>query len=738
MMSLSDEYWIDTSYCYTPLNRRNNDCLFDMFGRYSGESAVDVRKDLLDSILEERDFFQQVGCQFFKQHLTNLDDWVADMRDVNSPCDELVLYSLARRYNRHVIVHTTEEHWSTVQHYEKFDENTLLVICHLRLAYVGCGLYGIIRKKGYYATYSKAVQEPPKEIPPHRGRPRKPKQEHTRYRIFDYHESPPTIPVTVDTAKSAVVEIPLDADDIQYMQELANRAASIKTQVVNSVIADLGEQGVTVYDEVSGEVVNNATRMVTTLPDTDHGVADITTSKDLLVTTSTQDVDRVFTTDSNSESSDFIKLHPEAQPVSQPDDDQPVDAPIEDHKDAENTITKVWVEDALRRKCVISLKKLTSDEIYNLRSAPIIDPYSSLEDIISGDESVKSDHQDLFTKQETTEQIIGTVLIKSEYNMRTRPPRHSATSSRPRRSSRQDINYSNFHGDATDSDDVKPKKPTKKQFDCKSEPSEERMAAQRFYRKDTSLSKPHRRYPFVHAPTNKPDPYDVSTDEYDIPDPPGTRSRSHTKKERSPSPSPPTKKVKLIIKTRGRRKPSSNRTYKCPNCPATRSCRSNLNDHYKLCHPPVTCQQCGKVFVTPSSLERHSYYHVLPLQFPCLHQGCQRLFPFTSDWDRHALVHRTARDWVCMYPRCKKRFLAKGELTKHAKVHGKTYYECDVCTYKHKDIRNVKAHEWSHREGPGKFRYFCDNCPMGFTYYTQWKRHMDKKPAKCLVDPEAN
>ena len=250
MMSLSDEYWIDTSYCYTPLNRRNNDCLFDMFGRYSGESAVDVRKDLLDSIFEERDFFQQVGCKFFKEHLTNLDDWVADMRDVNSPCDELVLYSLARRYNRHVIVHTTEGHWSTVQ------KNTLLDICHLRLAFVGYGLYGIIRKKGYYATYSKAVQEPPKEIPPRRGRPRKPKEDHTRYRIFDYHESPPTIPVTVDTAKSAVVEIPLDADDIQYMQELANRAASIKTQVVNSVIADLGEQGITVYDEVSGEVVN--------------------------------------------------------------------------------------------------------------------------------------------------------------------------------------------------------------------------------------------------------------------------------------------------------------------------------------------------------------------------------------------------------------------------------------------------------------------------------------------------
>ena len=475
-----------------------------------------------------------------------------------------------------------------------------------------------------------------------------------------------------------MVEIPLDASDIQYMQELANRAASIKTQVVDSVIADLGEQGLTVYDEVTGKVVNSAARTVTTPPSDIHDVTALNAnslSDDRLVTTPTENTDRVVTTDSSNESSDFIRLHPEAQPVSQLENSQSKvetnDGPTTDHKEVQNAITKVWVEDALHRKCVISLKKLSFNEIYNLRPPPIIDPYSSLEDIGSISEGAKSDTQGVITKQETiettetTEQIIGTVVIKSEYNMRTRPPRHSEVSSRPRRSSRQDINYSKPYGDATDSDDLKPMKPTKKQVDCKSEPSEEHMAAQKFYRKDPSLAKPVQRHPLYVQPKNKPDPYDVSTDEYDIPDPPVTRSRSNLTKERSSS--PPTKKVKLIIKTRGRRKPTSNRSYKCPNCPETRSSRSNLNDHYKLCHQPVTCQQYGKIFVTPSSLERHSYYHVLPLQFPCLHQGCQRLFPFTSDRDRHALVHRTARDWVCMYPRCTKRFLAKGELTKHAK-----------------------------------------------------------------------
>ena len=40
---------------------------------------------------------------------------------------------------------------------------------------------------------AKAVPEPPREAPPHHGRPRKPKQDHHSYRKFDYHESPPTM-----------------------------------------------------------------------------------------------------------------------------------------------------------------------------------------------------------------------------------------------------------------------------------------------------------------------------------------------------------------------------------------------------------------------------------------------------------------------------------------------------------------------------------------------------------------
>ena len=139
--------------------------------------------------------------------------------------------------------------------------------------------------------------------------------------------------------------------------------------------------------------------------------------------------------------SDYIQKHNQSLNLRTQSKVETNDALTADHKDVQNAITKVWVEDALHRKCVISLKKLSFNEIYNLRPPPIIDPYSSLEDIGSISEGAKSDNQDAITKQETTEtteQIIGTVVIKSEYNMRTRPPRHSELSSHPHRSSGQD------------------------------------------------------------------------------------------------------------------------------------------------------------------------------------------------------------------------------------------------------------------------------------------------------------
>ena len=46
-----------------------------------------------------------------KEVRTNLNDWVKDIRDPLSFGNEMLLYALSRRYNRHVLVHTTGKTW---------------------------------------------------------------------------------------------------------------------------------------------------------------------------------------------------------------------------------------------------------------------------------------------------------------------------------------------------------------------------------------------------------------------------------------------------------------------------------------------------------------------------------------------------------------------------------------------------------------------------------------------------
>ena len=737
MMSLSEEFWVDTSYCYTDRNLRNSNCLLDMFGRYSGESADDVRKDIVDSMWEERAFFEQVGQCYLRAIKLSLEDWIKDMRDTNSPCDELLLYALSRRYNRHVVVQTTDSIWSTVQGYETMPLNVLLDACHLRLAYVSVGLFGIIRKKGLYATYSKTNSTKKPEVP-RRGRPRKPRPDPHGYRKFDYCED----------LTSNTLSIPVDKTDQDYISELASRAQEIKNSCVTSCINELTEQGINVtglsmQDRLS--ITSTKPGLATSTSATTSRLSITPTNCDRLSTTMDED-DRLLGTDS-CDNSDFSNLHPEAKPLDVSDHDRDIDNKVESstytetHTQVQDYISQMWINDARNRKCVISLKRMSRDEIYNMQPAPEIDPYSSLEEVFSSDNQDTDPVKLEPTYTDTEEKIIGSIVIKNEYYMRPRKEKNTRVSTRPKRLCRQDINYALLNSDGYSDNEIKSHKNKKstRTLDSKSEPSEERTASQRFYSKDPSTMKPIQRHTLPGIPVKskkEPDIYDGTTEDCDTsPENSDDKASSNISMDDAtptyPS-SPNVKKGKLKIVVKGRRKHRVLRKYKCISCPAIRETRSGLNEHYRLHHPPVSCQACGKSFATPATLERHSYYHVLPMQFPCLHPGCDKLFPFTSDRAQHSLVHRTSHDWVCMYPKCKRRFLSKGSLTKHAKTHESVYYECDVCTYRDKDKRNVKAHEWSHVSGPGKHRYYCDHCQKGFTYYTQWQRHDSVKPKKCV------
>ena len=390
MMSMSTDYWIDVSYCYDDKNRRNPDCLLDMFSRYSGELPTDVRNDVLNSIVEENLFFEHVGSKYMKEICTNLDTWVEDMRDPLSYGDEMLLYALSRRYNRHVLVHTTGKTWSTVANYEQMTDDQLLEICHLRLIYIGIGLYGIVRKKGYYNTSSASTAslKTAPQAPKKRGRPKKIVPDPHGYRKFCYHESPPSIPIPDAEEATPTVQIPIDDADQYYISELAKRAASIRDNAVQNVITDLTNQGYKIRNEDPADGLFTTSNH-TTSSDNDGLV--ISSDKVVPTKNESQSADRLVTPENSASESpspdtdSFDKLHPEAQPVSDSIENT-TDLP-ETHSDVQNAIRNLWIEDALRDRCKIVVKNLTFNEIYNLRPPPIIDPYSSLEDVGDTDAS---------------------------------------------------------------------------------------------------------------------------------------------------------------------------------------------------------------------------------------------------------------------------------------------------------------------------------------------------------------
>ena len=157
---------------------------------------------------------------------------------------------------------------------------------------------------------------------------------------------------------------------------------------------------------------------------------------------------------------------------------------------------------------------------------------------------------------------------------------------------------------------------------------------------------------------------------------------------------PPKNVVISSVKTKtfGIKKPMQKkrmRNYHCPICKNNHSKLSDLNDHYKLAHPPLYCPDCDKEFCMPSSLERHSYIHK-DLKFKC--DRCSKHFPFESDQDAHMLSRMKTKGHHCVSPNCGKCFFSKGDLTKHIKTHSAKIWKCQLCVYTNKNKCNLKAH----------------------------------------------
>ena len=770
LMSMSKSHWVDDTDCYVESHARNPNCLFKIFGRFSDQDAIDVRDDALRSIEQESELFMDIGSDYLDKLVMDLKVWLDDMSSPISFGDELCLFALARRYNRHVLVHTKKSIWCTINNSDSMSEQEIIKACNLRLIYLGRSLFGIVRKKmSLIDEFLFPDEEPSPPKKPRRGRPKKPRPDLFAYRRFRHTEPVPTEPIVplpqlpnttssstmqcvnpVNAPAVPVLSIPNDPADLNIIAELQNTRELGTNYNIDTNIDEHAPQGTsTSTSDTQPDNVKLCERSVETSPFigpvNQQGPA-------REVITPVQNA-RLDVTDHTSNSDNYI------------DDTEPLESSL----DVQENLRKLWIDDAKKRKYTVLVNNLSKGEIYDLQPHSEIDPYSSLEEVSSSDtepvtpipapaplKKVKTETPILYSDTDSDE-------IKPRYTMRERKVRRHHLTDRPQRSSSVNINYYKMD---LGLESLSPKRKPKPK-PVPSEPSYIRRAAQgsitrrrsgrKFFRKDPSSQPSRGRRVTQHDSGD--DNADDNMDPHSADDTPSDDTNNRASKPASDKPwikkQHPSRKPRKVTKPRpmvkkprekyflrsNRKRPkaepsssgktskhffktenhgvpvrTTDRWFKCTACPVKLGTRREINDHYRSTHPPLRCPICRELFFTPATLQRHSYYHIHPLQFPCGHANCDKVFPFTSDRDRHSMVHRTVKTHQCMSKGCGKWFLTKGELVKHAKIHDGIMWKCSKCEYENPDERNLKSHEWKHTEEV-EYRYECDKCKKRFVWY---------------------
>ena len=143
--ALLEEQWVDTSKTLTPEGDIKGDSVYDIFGRMYKMPGSDVKWDVIDWMCDNR---RELAANFsipFKQQDLNITTWMQRVEKDSSPVDEFTLYCLGRMYNKHVIVLTHHEPWSTLSRQFQLALPDVYEKSHLRLIYLGPGKYAEIR-----------------------------------------------------------------------------------------------------------------------------------------------------------------------------------------------------------------------------------------------------------------------------------------------------------------------------------------------------------------------------------------------------------------------------------------------------------------------------------------------------------------------------------------------------------------------------------------------------------------
>ena len=127
----------------------NYEHLYELFGRYSGETADAVRDDVLEQIKTSQLVYEQVGQIFLcKMREWSFNEWAVSVCSHYYYGDELLLFTLCRLFHRHAVIICMDKNWSTLEPGGTMTLETLLNSCDLHFVYLKPGLFGeLVPKK---------------------------------------------------------------------------------------------------------------------------------------------------------------------------------------------------------------------------------------------------------------------------------------------------------------------------------------------------------------------------------------------------------------------------------------------------------------------------------------------------------------------------------------------------------------------------------------------------------------
>ena len=164
-MDVSKHFWIDTRNCRRE-RKINKQCIFELFGAISQESAVDVRSNLVERVRLDPLYYKRIGHIILGFKNLVLNEWCDAMSKQTTSADELAIFALSKIYQRHTVIFNASKPWSTLEPDGEMREEELFENCQIHLAYMGKDQYATLHRKPFIKSAApptvKSMLEPMK------------------------------------------------------------------------------------------------------------------------------------------------------------------------------------------------------------------------------------------------------------------------------------------------------------------------------------------------------------------------------------------------------------------------------------------------------------------------------------------------------------------------------------------------------------------------------------------------